>query len=242
MGSAHPDAPTANLSQGILTHSHTINRVLAVDYRLSAARPDPPANPFPTAVLESLAAYQYLVKDLGFDPKNIVVVGDSAGGNIAFSLVRHLVESSFPDLPAPGRLVACSAWLDISQSHKGPDAALVKNRQYDILGIGPEYPRAAYLGSLDPEEGRTNRYISPVSSHFDQTEGMFKGFPRTYVSAGGLEVLLDDSRLVAEKMKADGVDVVYEVSPDAIHDYTIFPWHEPERTEGLKKIGTWLDS
>lgn len=242
MGSAHPKAPTGSLSHGLLAHSRTLDRVLAVDYRLSATKPDPPANPFPAALLDSLAAYQYLVKDAGFDPKNIILVGDSAGGSIAFSLVRHLVENNIPGLPPPGRLLACSPWLDTSQSRKAPSSSLVKNRKNDILGMDSEYARTAYLGSLDPGEARTNRYISPVSLYFDEQQGLFKGFPRTYVSAGALETILDDSTIVVEKLRADGVDVTSYVHPDAIHDYTIFPWHEPERTEGLQKIGQWVDN
>lgn len=242
MGSAHPKAPTGSLSHGLLAHSRTLDRVLAVDYRLSATKPDPPANPFPAALLDSLAAYQYLVKDAGFDPKNIILVGDSAGGSIAFSLVRHLVENNIPGLPPPGRLLACSPWLDTSQSRKAPSSSLVKNRKNDILGMDSEYARTAYLGSLDPGEARTNRYISPVSLCLDEQQGLFKGFPRTYVSAGALETILDDSTIVVEKLRADGVDVTSYVHPDAIHDYTIFPWHESERTEGLQKIGQWVDN
>ncbi|KAI0695948.1 alpha/beta-hydrolase [Cerioporus squamosus] len=241
LGSAHPDSPTSNLCRGLLEHSSKLERVLAVEYRLSAAHPDPPANPFPAALLDCLAAYQYLIKDLGFDVKNITVAGDSAGGNIAFALVRHLVESAIPGLPPPGRLLSCSAWLDLSESHNEPGSSLHRNRRNDILGMGPQYPRAAYLGPLDIEEAKTNRYISPISPHFDGTQGLFKGFPRTYISAGGLETLLDDSIRVAEKLKEDGVDVVLDVDPDSIHDFTVFAWHEPERTQGLKRFARWLD-
>ena len=181
LGSAHPDSSTSNLSRGLVQHSSKLERVLSVDYRLSAALPDSPVNPFPAAVLDCLAAYQYLVKDLGFEAKNITIAGDSAGGNIAFALVRHLVESGLSGLPPPGRLLSCSAWLDLSQSHNHPDSSLRRNRKKDILGMGPEYPRAAYLGPLDIEEAKTNRYISPVSPHFDDARELFKGFPRTYV-------------------------------------------------------------
>ena len=73
LGSAHPDSSTSNLSRGLVQHSSKLERVLSVDYRLSAALPDPPVNPFPAAVLDCLAAYQYLVKDLGFEAKNITI-------------------------------------------------------------------------------------------------------------------------------------------------------------------------
>ncbi|TFK89473.1 alpha/beta-hydrolase [Polyporus arcularius HHB13444] len=241
LGSAHPESVTSSLSRGLLEHSSKLERVLAVEYRLSAAHPDPPANPFPAALLDCLAAYRYLVKDLGFDAKNITLAGDSAGGNIAFALVRHLVENAIPGLPPPGRLLSCSAWLDLSESRDEPDSSLHRNRRNDILGMGPRYPRAAYLGPLDPEEAKTNRYISPISSHFDGTRGLFKGFPRTYISAGGLETLLDDSTRVAEKLKEDGVEVVLDVEPDSTHDFTVFAWHEPERTQALQRFAKWLD-
>ncbi|RPD63814.1 alpha/beta-hydrolase [Lentinus tigrinus ALCF2SS1-6] len=241
LGSAHPDSATSNLSRGLVEHSSKLERVLAVDYRLSAAPPDNPVNSFPAAVLDCLAAYQYLIKDLGFEAKNITVAGDSAGGNIVFALVRHLVENTIPALPPPGRLLSCSAWLDLSQSYNTPESSLRRNRKNDILGMGPEYPRAAYLGPLDIEEARTNRYLSPVSLHFEGTEGLFRGFPRTYISAGGLETILDDSTRVAEKLKADGVDVILDVEPNSVHDYTVFAWHEPERTEAFKRFAKWLD-
>lgn len=55
-------------------------------------------------------------------------------------------------------------------------------------------------------------------------------------------MILDDSTVVAEMMKTDGVDVVLDIEPDALHDYMSFAWMEPERTAGLKRVGEWLDN
>ncbi|KAI0362190.1 alpha/beta-hydrolase [Trametes cingulata] len=246
LGSAHPDATTANIAHGLLAHSEKLERVLAVEYRLSATHPDPPANPFPAAVLDCIAAYQYLVKEAGFEPQNITIAGDSAGGNIAFALVRHLVENNIPGLPPPGRLLSLSSWLDLSSSRKTPESSLVRNAPTDIFSTNPTsrfggYGVEAYLGALSPEEAKTNRYISPSSPHVSPTEGLFKGFPRTYVSAGGVEKILDDSTVAAERLKADGVDVTLDVEPESVHDFMVFTWHEPERTNALKRICKWLD-
>ena len=58
----------------------SFSHVLAVDYRLA------PDSPFPAAIHDALAAYLYLIDppaDSGVapvDPKNIVIMGDSAGG------------------------------------------------------------------------------------------------------------------------------------------------------------------
>ncbi|MBU1746449.1 MAG: alpha/beta hydrolase [Chloroflexi bacterium] len=59
------------------------SRVLAVDYRLA------PENPFPAALEDSLAAYRWLLKD-GIEPNQIVIAGDSAGGNLALATLMAL--------------------------------------------------------------------------------------------------------------------------------------------------------
>ena len=45
---------------------------------------------------------------------------------------------------------------------------------------------------------------------------------------GGAEHMLDDILALAEKMKDDGVDVVTDFLPDAVHGCFVFGWHEPE--------------
>ncbi|KAI0780857.1 alpha/beta-hydrolase [Trametes elegans] len=245
LGSAHPDATTANIAHGLLTHSKTLERVLAVDYRLSASYPDTPANPFPAAVLDCVAAYQYLVRDAGFEPQNITVAGDSAGGNLAFATVRHLIESAIPSLPPPGRLLSLSSWLDLSASRTNPQDSLARNASTDIFSTSPTsrfggYAVEAYLGNLDRTEAETNRYLSPASPHIDPA-GLFRGFPRTFISAGDAEKILDDSTVIAERLRADGVPVTVDIETDAVHDFMVFTWYEPERTDALKRVCKWLD-
>ncbi|PIL24059.1 hypothetical protein GSI_13810 [Ganoderma sinense ZZ0214-1] len=243
LGSAHPDSTTCTLSHGLLAHSSTLSRVLSVDYRLAAATPDPPKNPFPAALLDCVAAYQYLVQEMGFAPENIIIAGDSAGGNLALATTRYFVENPISGLGPPGRLISFSGWLDISDSRNGPSDPRTRNQESDIISNHSNYHHRAYLGPLfDTDERKTNRYLSPVSPHITPTKGLFKGFPRTYVSAGGMEMIVDDSTVVVEMMKADGVDVVLDIEADAIHDYMGFAWMEPERTAGLKKVGEWIDN
>lgn len=132
--------------------------------------------------------------------------------------------------------------MDLSDSRDGPNDPRIRNRGSDIISNSSNYHHRAYLGTLfDTGEAKTNPYLSPVSPHITLTEGLFNGFPRTYVSAGGMEMIMDDSTVVAEMMKADGVDVVLDIEPDAIHDYMGFGWMEPERTAGLQRVGEWLD-
>ncbi|KAF8492505.1 alpha/beta-hydrolase [Gautieria morchelliformis] len=246
LGSAHPSDQTARIPRDILKHSTTISRSFAVDYRLCAPPSFPAENAFPSALLDCIAGYQYLIS-LGFLPENIVVVGDSAGGNIALALTRYLIENAVPNLGPPGRLLLLSLWGDLSGSRVSPTSSHVVNFASDIFPRTPPtaYGATAYFGSaFEWEEIKLNEYISPASPHLTQTEGMFKAFPRTYILAGSLERLLDDSTVIAERMKMDNISdgwVTLDVVKDAVHDFIIFSWAEPERREALVRISRWLD-
>ncbi|KDQ50971.1 hypothetical protein JAAARDRAFT_41599 [Jaapia argillacea MUCL 33604] len=246
IGSGHPSDLTASITRGLLQHSTVLRRTFAADYRLAASYPNPPKNPFPTAVVDALAAYQFLIRECEFEPENVIVMGDSAGGNIALALVRHLVENPIPSLPPPGKLLLMSPWADLSSSRVGPGSSQTDNIPSDLFnvqsqGLFGDYGVTSLLGSLDLGEAKTNRYLSPASAHIAATDGLFTDFPETFVVAGGAERLLDDSKVLIERMESDGVRVSSAIPPDAVHDYFAFAWHEPERTETLRTIGRWID-
>ena len=228
--------------------------MLSVDYRLSSGPPPESQNPFPTAVIDAVAAYKYLVCGVGFLPQNITVAGDSAGGNIALAVTRYTVESRLPHLPPPGGLIVLSPVADMSFSHAEVDSSHFLNAGSDIFSIPPNtHPNfigrpvfSIYVGGMDPEEMKYNRYLSPASKfvippNVDGDTKLFSGFPRSYIMGGGAEHLLDDIVALAERMKDDGVDVTTDFPPDAVHAYPVFSWHEPERTESFVKSAAWLD-
>ncbi|KAL1945071.1 hypothetical protein VTO73DRAFT_2691 [Trametes versicolor] len=246
IGTANPSDVTANFTRGILKHSHSLDRTFAIDYRLTSSAPNPVANPFPTALLDTIAGYRYLVQEAGFEPRNITVAGDSAGGNLAIGLARYLIENPIPSLPPPGHILAVSPWLDLSMSRHGPASSATLSATTDIFQLKPgelfeEYAVVSLLGPMDFEVARTNRYLSPVSLHVKSEGGLFQGFPETYVVAGAPERLMDDSTALIEMMRADGVKVIADISPDAVHDFVVFTWHEPERTDTLKRVSMWID-
>jgi len=252
MGTAHPSHPTASVPKGILKYSTSLSRVLSVDYRLSSGPPFERENPFPTAIMDATAAYKYLVCEVGFLPRNIIVAGDSAGGNLALTLTRYIVESHFPHLPPPGGLIVSSPWADMSFSRQEIDSSHFLNSESDIFELprdgcmGGTPPIIAYIGDLDLEEVKYNRYFSPASKFavplsVGEDTKFFSGFPRSYIMGGGAEVMFDDLVALTERMRDDGVDITTDFPPDAVHAYPIFSWHEPERTESFIKSAAWLD-
>ncbi|WP_157636109.1 alpha/beta hydrolase fold domain-containing protein, partial [Burkholderia ubonensis] len=160
---------------------HAGVRSFSLDYRLA------PEHPFPAALDDALAAYRHLVA-AGTPPESIVFGGDSAGGGLALAALVALRDAGDP---LPAGAVLFSPWTDLAatgdtlRSHDG----------LDPMFAAAALPKAAklYLG----DESATHPYASPL--YADLT-----GLPPLFIQAGSTEVLLDDSRRVADNAKAAG--------------------------------------
>jgi acetyl esterase/lipase len=254
--SAHPSDFTAAIARGLLKHIDSVHHVFSVEYRLSIGKPYVPANPFPAALLDALAGYNYLVNTVGISPSDIIVEGDSAGGNLALALTRYIIEyGNRPglNLPAPpGALLLLSPWTDLGLSHETPGSSSVRFLKSDFIGFSGgrfDYAKDAFLGPHGLGAAEINRYISPASLN-SYMEADFKAFPRTFIVCGGAEVLCDQIRTLKKRMIRDlgegnGLNdgegkVRYYEAKDGVHDYIIFPWHEPERGDTLREIAEWI--
>ncbi len=161
-------------------------RVLTPAYRLA------PENPFPAALEDALAAYQWLVNQ-GIPSNQIAIGGDFAGGGLTLAAAVSLREAGEP---LPGALFLLSPWTDLTFSGE----SILSRRQVDpIFGKdgGPRYV-PEYVGTSSPE----NPLISPLFADLH-------GLPPTLIHVGNDEILLDNSTRVEEKMKAAGVNVQY---------------------------------
>jgi acetyl esterase/lipase len=253
-GVATLDHPIANITLGLLKNVVSVHRALSLEYRLSTTAPLTPSNPFPAALLDAIAGYNYLVNDLGFHPENIIIEGDSAGGHLALNLTRYLVEnknSSIPNLPSPpGSLLLLSPWCDIGTSHDVPRSTAWLQADFDLEPNGIDYAKAAFIGPHGVGFANTNPYMSPSSLN-DSLIIHFHGFPRTMIVSGSAENLLPQIKVLRDRMVRDlGHDtgdssssqgkVRYVEIADCPHDFIVFPFMEPERTLALKEIANWL--
>ena len=261
---AHPDGAVSRILKDFLRNSPSPSfyRTFAVEYRLTSQGEPGKGSvfPFPTALIDALAGYLYLVK-LGFLEENIIIVGNSAGANMALALTRYLLSNKEqqPKLPkVPGALVLLSSWTDLSDQfidQPGPSSSLTRNAERDwlapinsgilrtsaemFLGGRPEHVELAYR----------NPYISPASSILlgltpeSPTRTIsFKGFPKTFIDNGGFESFYDQIRRLGDAMVEDlGVEMVaYNEVDGAVHDYLAIDWYDPDRTNTSKKILRWL--
>ena len=174
--------------------------VLAFDYRLA------PEHPFPAAIEDGQAAWDYLMR-LGFGARDVILAGDSAGGNLSLVLCLRLREEG---RLLPGAILLMSPWTDMTMTGE----SMLERAEIDPA-LTPEYIRAvreAYAGGLDPAQPR----LSPLF-------GDFCGFPPTLIQVGTHEILYSDAERLAERMKAAGVECRLEVWENMWHDFQMYP-------------------
>ena len=189
-------------------------RVLAPDYRLA------PEHPFPAAVEDALAVYRALRSETAGP---MVLAGDSAGGGLALALLVALRDAGEG---SPSACALFSPWTDLAvtgdsiRSNNGRCAMF----QGDRIAPTAEY----YLQGADPK----NPLASPLYANLEK-------LPPLLIHVGEQEVLLDDSRRLAERARAAGVAVDLKIWPDVCHVWQILPLL-PEARQSMEEASRFL--
>ena len=186
--------------------STTSMDVLSFDYRLA------PENPYPAALEDAEKVWNYLML-LGYGARDIILTGDSAGGNLALALTLKLKADG---RLLPRGLVLMSPWTDLTssgESHKTrADVDPVLDKAYIDRMI------AAYIGETG-KAGKEldNPYISPLF-------GDFTGFPPVYIQVGDNEILLSDSVELHRKLVEANVSVRLDCFDGMWHVFQMSPF------------------
>lgn len=180
--------------------SATSFEVLSFDYRLA------PEHPYPAALEDATKVWNYLMLQ-GYAAENVIVTGDSAGGNLALVLLLSLKEQG---RKLPAGVVLLSPWTDLTSSG---DSFRTKAEVDPVLTV--EYIERmieAYAPGQDVKEP----LISPLY-------GDYTGFPPVCVQVGVNEILLSDSERLVEVMKQAGVQVNYDRYRGMWHVFQMSP-------------------
>jgi acetyl esterase/lipase len=190
--------------------------VLMFDHRLA------PEDPYPAALEDALTAYEWLLEE-GFAPKNIVIMGESAGGGLCLATLLALRDQNIP-LPAGG--VALSPWTDLKLT--GESYRTKANVCISPPGMSRVCSRY-YIGEHDPAEP----WISPFY-------GDLRGLPALFISVGEYETMLDDSTRFAAKARSAGVDTTLVVGEKMVHCYPLMAPMFPEASQALDEICAFI--
>lgn len=175
--------------------------VLSFDYRLA------PEHPYPAATQDAMQVWNYLML-LGYGARDIILAGDSAGGNLALSLVLQLKSQG---RLMPRGLVLMSPWTDLTASGKS---------HVSKAGIDPVL-NAAYLEQMIQNYAGGQALDDPLISPLF---GNYEGFPPTYIQVGSNEILQDDAVMLYKKLLKANVSVKMDVFRGMWHVFQMSPF------------------
>lgn len=192
-------------------------RVLNLDYRLG------PEHPFPAAVDDTVAAWEYLLEG-GVDPKKASFGGDSAGGGL---VVAALLAARDKGLDLPGCGCCISPWTDLVGTGRTMDSKADEDPMVNRAAL--DFFADLYAGGAD----RADPLMSPIFADL-------KGLPPLLVQVGTAETLLDDSRRLVARAKFAGVDVEYSEWEGMPHIWHIFAPLLQASRDAIEELGAYV--
>ena len=175
--------------------------VLSFDYRLA------PEHPYPAATEDAMKVWNYLML-LGYGARDVILAGDSAGGNLALSLALQLKAQK---RLLPRGLILMSPWTDLTASGQSHETKAAID---PVLNAGY---LAELTGNHAAKEKLNDPFISPLF-------GDYEGFPPVYIQVGENEVLLDDSVMLYRKLLHANVSVRLDRFPGMWHVFQMSPF------------------
>lgn len=192
--------------------------VVAPEYRLA------PEYPFPAAPEDCFAVYKELIKI--YAASRIVLLGESAGGNLVLSVLLKIKQAGLP-MPAAALCIApCVQFDQVFPSYieNQESEAMVDNLSAEVFDT--------YLCSNEEKVVR-----NPLAAPY---YGNFSGCSPICLWVSESEVLRDDSLMFFEKLKAAGNPCRLYFRRGMIHTWLIIPYI-PEAKKDLKTIKSCLD-
>jgi acetyl esterase/lipase len=184
----------------------------------------PPEHVHPAQLEDSVAAYTWLLHQQ-IEPLHIALAGDSAGGGLCITTQLALREKR---LPMPAGAMLLSPWVDMevlgSSWESNDRVEALFTRKIMVQGL------AKML--LGPDGNPRDPHTNPL--YADLT-----GLSPVYIQVGGDEVLLDDSRRLAERARNAGVDVRLDIFPEQQHTFQMCAGRAPEADDAIRRLADW---
>jgi epsilon-lactone hydrolase len=191
-------------------------RIFAPNYRLA------PEHRYPAQINDCRAVYEALLED-GIRPQDLIVCGDSAGGNLSITLPLMLRDEK---IPLPAGIAALSPWVDLARR----GGSLSAHEPYDWAApIDFDHWVEWYIDKQDPQAP----LISPMFADL-------QGLPPMRIDIGTAEMLLDQVRDFAARAKEAGLSVDFREIPGMVHNCYLLAGYFPECQAAIDDLGVWM--
>lgn len=206
----------AFLCCGISTHLRLVGMLsefadspaLAVNYRML------PKHTIKMALADCYDAY-YRLRAEGYEPGQIVLAGDSAGGYLALALAQMLIAEG----EQPAAMTLLSPLLQLAAKRPRVDGPMLPHSAF-----------AALTALISAHDGALYEPLDHISADL----------PPTLIHVSGSEELAHDARLAVRKLAAAGVPAELRLWPGQIHVFQLTAPLVPEASRSLRQIGAYI--
>ena len=193
--------------------------VVSVGYRLA------PEDPYPAAVDDCTAVTSWALAEcgrFGVPPSAVAVAGESAGGTMAAAVALRLRDAGGAAPAGQVLVYPAVAGSKILPSREEFSGLVISLEAGDAFW-------AAYSGGRDLDD---DPYAAPLFAP------SLAGLPPALVVLGGCDMLRDEGRAYAERLRADGVEVEEVCYPGQPHGFVNFGF--PAAALAFERTGEWL--
>lgn len=218
----------AFLTCGINTHRRLVSRisyaakqpVLSVGYRQM------PRATISDSVSDGVDGFAWLIEQ-GYLAENITIAGDSAGGYLAFSVARAVIDKGWG---RPAGVVAISPLLDFSPDGKHAHRNVNRCQAFPARAVSR---LTAVVEHMDQRRGVAGQRVDPVNMQLGD-------MPPALIHVGSREVLMADAELMANRLVSAGVPCDLQVWEKQVHVFHAAASWVPEARLAIDEIGRFV--
>jgi len=201
--------------------------MVSVEYRLA------PEHPFPAALDDCYAVFGWLqenASDIGGHEGRIIVMGDSAGGNIATVLTLRCRDENRSQPACQVLIYPGVTFVDTLYSSR-VYFGLSSGRSYVLDEIFLRKVKSDYMGEMTDDK---NPYLSPLEADLSSD------LPPALIITAECDPIRDGGREYARKLRAAGVDVEHVEYSGMIHGFMSFHMIISDAVAAMKYIRDYL--
>lgn len=180
-----------------------------------------PDSPFPTQLSQATVALTHIL-NMGIPPSNIILSGDSAGGNLIIQLGAHFLRP-IPSISAPPTLsqpLAGGLLVSPWNIYNVDSPAYARNDKKDVLDIRTySFVSGLVKDGLAPE---MQHYSEPTLAPPDWLKGLDKVYSRFLLTAGSEECPLDQTIETRDVLSRYVRDTELVIAPGLAHGEVIY--------------------
>lgn len=220
----------AFLTCGLNTHRRLVARISGASSQpvLNVGYRQMPYEPIAESVADGVASFAWLIEQ-GYAAENITIAGDSAGGYLAFSVARAVIDAGHG---RPAGVVAISPLLDVDATAKRAHRNANRCQVFPIEAL-ERFTDVALR--MDTRRGISGRRVCPVNMPVAD-------LPPALIQIGSREILMADAEVMANRLVSAGVPCELQVWERQVHVFQAAASWVPEARAAIEEIGTFMDA